>query len=57
MYRVSYGKRMFLMKTKLCEYFNRNFIMYIKKFTKLCHYVCEAQEGNSIQIFEYSSLK
>ena len=25
-------------KTKLCEYFNKNFIMYIKTFTKLCHY-------------------
>ena len=54
---MSHGKRMFLMKTKLCKYFNKNFIMYVKKFTKLCHYVCVAQEGNSIQIFEYSGLK
>ena len=37
-YRVSHGKRMFLRKTKLCEYFNKNFIMYIETFTKLCHY-------------------
>ena len=37
-YRVCHGKRMFLRKTKLCEYFNKNFIMYIKTFTKLCHY-------------------
>ena len=37
-YKVSYGKRMFLRKAKLCEYFNKNFIMYIKTFTKLCHY-------------------
>ena len=38
LYRVSHGKRMFLRKAKLCEYFNKNFIMYIKTFTKLCHY-------------------
>ena len=53
MYRVSHGKRMFLRKTKLCEYFNKNFIMYIKTFTKLCHYgifrsekVCLTNDGH-----------
>ena len=29
-YRVSHGKRMFLRKTKLCEYFNKNLFMYNK---------------------------
>ena len=29
---------MFLRKTKLCEYSNKNFIMYLQTFTKLCHY-------------------
>ena len=30
LYRVSHGKRMFLKKTKLCECFNKNLLMYNK---------------------------
>ena len=52
-YRVSQGKRMFLIKTKLCEYFNKNFIMYIKNSL---NYAIMSAKLRKKTVFKYSNI-